>query len=210
MFLRRFQRRISRFPRAFIAWSGVLAFILASFGVIPPLNSITTALVPRERFPCESHACGCTNPHDCWTSCCCHSPAERLAWAYRNHVTPPADVTFSQRDIAMASAMIASNADSCPLCSHDNHDDAASASASPDHTPPISKPALPFPGSASALSCRGVSLWLALPPPLSTRPTLITLIPLPSFIIARSEPLLIAPSRTLEIPVPPPRASRPV
>jgi hypothetical protein len=52
-----------------------------------------------------------------------------------------------------------------------------------------------------------VSLWLAVPPPVSTRPTLITLIPLPSFIIARSEPVLFAPTRTLEIPVPPPRVS---
>ena len=43
-----------------------------------------------ERFPCESCACGCADAFECWTNCCCHTEAERVAWAKANGVEPPA------------------------------------------------------------------------------------------------------------------------
>lgn len=42
--------------------------------------------------PCSGHRCGCGSAEQCWKSCCCFSPAEKLAWARRNGVTPPAFV----------------------------------------------------------------------------------------------------------------------
>lgn len=41
-------------------------------------------------FPCQSKGCGCANAKQCWSSCCCHSNAEKLAWAKKNNVDPPA------------------------------------------------------------------------------------------------------------------------
>ena len=40
-------------------------------------------------FPCQNTACGCRTAEQCWTSCCCNSPEQRLAWAKRNGVEPP-------------------------------------------------------------------------------------------------------------------------
>lgn len=40
-------------------------------------------------FPCQNRPCGCKAATQCWTSCCCFSAAEKLAWAERNGVTPP-------------------------------------------------------------------------------------------------------------------------
>lgn len=41
-------------------------------------------------FPCQAKGCGCANAHQCWSQCCCHSDAEKLAWAKQNNVAPPA------------------------------------------------------------------------------------------------------------------------
>jgi hypothetical protein len=42
-----------------------------------------------ERFPCENCRCGCLSAEQCWRNCCCHSVAQRLAWAEQEGVTPP-------------------------------------------------------------------------------------------------------------------------
>lgn len=44
----------------------------------------------QERFPCEKCPCGCVSARHCWDKCCCHTDQEKLAWARRNNVTPPA------------------------------------------------------------------------------------------------------------------------
>jgi hypothetical protein len=41
-------------------------------------------------FPCEHHACGCLTAEQCRENCCCFSAAERLAWAKKQGVEPPA------------------------------------------------------------------------------------------------------------------------
>ncbi len=40
-------------------------------------------------FPCLTRGCGCKNADQCWSSCCCFSDTEKLAWAKANGVTPP-------------------------------------------------------------------------------------------------------------------------
>jgi len=40
-------------------------------------------------FPCQHTPCGCRTAEQCWTTCCCNSPEQRLAWAKRNGVEPP-------------------------------------------------------------------------------------------------------------------------
>jgi hypothetical protein len=40
-------------------------------------------------FPCSSCPCGCATAEQCWRSCCCHTLAERMAWAREHGVRPP-------------------------------------------------------------------------------------------------------------------------
>lgn len=74
-----------------------LMYLLVSAGI--PLPVERSSLHSRERFPCESCGCGCDSAEHCWRSCCCHTLAERLAWAAENDVIAP--------DFALAEARAA-------------------------------------------------------------------------------------------------------
>ena len=39
-------------------------------------------------FPCMDKPCGCATAEQCFANCCCHTPAERLAWARAHKVEP--------------------------------------------------------------------------------------------------------------------------
>lgn len=75
-----------RFP--LVGWLSTLMYLVVAGGV--PLPTPTTSTkdlsVP---FPCMNCPCGCRNAEQCWTSCCCHTPTERLAWARKHGVVPP-------------------------------------------------------------------------------------------------------------------------
>lgn len=43
-------------------------------------------------YPCMAHRCGCRSAQQCWNACCCMSDVEKLMWAERNGVTPPASL----------------------------------------------------------------------------------------------------------------------
>lgn len=78
---------------------------LVSFTGLPlPAGTVKDTSQP---FPCQHHHCGCRNAAQCWKSCCCQSPAERLAWARKHGVTPPRDL------IAAVAAGSASAPKSC-------------------------------------------------------------------------------------------------
>lgn len=68
-----------------VAWLALVAMLLSTIGF-----RIGPAVVRSgERFPCENCACACGNAATCWSSCCCHSDEEKLAWAARHQVEPP-------------------------------------------------------------------------------------------------------------------------
>ena len=46
-------------------------------------------------FPCQDRPCGCQSADGCWTSCCCFTPKERIAWAKRHQVEIPTDALKS-------------------------------------------------------------------------------------------------------------------
>lgn len=75
----------ARRARQFLSGVLLVHFLLA--GLPLPLPELIT--LNNERFPCEKCACGCSTARHCWTACCCHTPAQRMAWAKRNGVTPP-------------------------------------------------------------------------------------------------------------------------
>ncbi|WP_425395482.1 hypothetical protein [Aeoliella sp.] len=65
----------------------LIVFTAAATGVPLPVPRLASRL--QERYPCENCGCGCNSATVCWTNCCCHTMAERLAWARREGVRPP-------------------------------------------------------------------------------------------------------------------------
>jgi len=62
-------------------------YIVTAAGI--PLPAGDLARKSGELFPCSDCACGCASAEQCWRSCCCHSLAERMAWARVHGVRPP-------------------------------------------------------------------------------------------------------------------------
>ena len=81
--------RDSRLKRA-LCGGVLLLYLVAALGVLPSPDRLSRwfGYAISEPFPCQSHACGCATAHQCWTSCCCFTPHQRLVWAVRNGITP--------------------------------------------------------------------------------------------------------------------------
>jgi hypothetical protein len=60
-------------------------------------------------FPCMDSPCGCATAEQCLSSCCCHTPAERLVWA-RRHGLDVAVLEALERLAAPTSRSACSNA----------------------------------------------------------------------------------------------------
>src|SRR5262249_26137371 len=75
-----------RSRRGIFAAVALLGQFASAFGM--PLPAIHRKDTSRP-FPCMSHSCGCSNIDEFWSSCCCYSNAEKLAWAETNHVWAP-------------------------------------------------------------------------------------------------------------------------
>ncbi|TWT88900.1 hypothetical protein Mal64_23900 [Pseudobythopirellula maris] len=132
------------------------AYVVAATGVSlslpqsPPFGPAKSA----ERFPCESCACGCATAEACWTRCCCHTPAERLAWAEREGVTPPARI-LAQLTRSVAESLAATKPK--PAC--------CAKSCCSRKTEAAALPATKRYSAFSALACQGLSQhWLAVAP----------------------------------------------
>ncbi len=78
---------IRRATCAFLA----VSFIVTAAGIpLPTGRNLSAGEKSNEQFPCATSSCGCRTAAQCWESCCCHTLAERLAWAKQNGVRPPA------------------------------------------------------------------------------------------------------------------------
>ncbi len=77
-----------------LRWMVLLGYVLVAGGLPLPVGNgtLTAALNPAaarrlagkdrsQPFPCMDSPCGCTTAAQCFESCCCHTPAELLAWA---------------------------------------------------------------------------------------------------------------------------------
>jgi hypothetical protein len=62
-------------------------YLITAAGI--PLPAGNLARKSGEFFPCSESACGCASAEKCWRSCCCHTLAERIAWAREHGVRPP-------------------------------------------------------------------------------------------------------------------------
>lgn len=69
-----------------LVWLLLVTHLAVAVGApIPAIGLISSG----ERFPCESHGCGCATAQRCWQQCCCYTTAQKLAWARANNVQPP-------------------------------------------------------------------------------------------------------------------------
>jgi hypothetical protein len=78
-------------------------------------------------FPCMDKPCGCATAKQCFSNCCCHTPAERLAWA-KAHQVDPATLAALERRVA-APAETTAAASSC--CSTKKQASCCSAPSDP-------------------------------------------------------------------------------
>ena len=93
-------RPAARARRVWGAWrkrataAGLLfSYLVGATGVLlpvaPPVQTAEQGAT-TERFPCEKRVCGCGGGEHCWTQCHCQTLTEKLAWARRTGVRPPA------------------------------------------------------------------------------------------------------------------------
>jgi hypothetical protein len=73
----------------------------------PPVAGSPAAkrLADKDRsrpFPCMDKPCGCATAEQCFSSCCCNSPAELLAWAEINGLDPATLFALQRRVAATA------------------------------------------------------------------------------------------------------------
>jgi hypothetical protein len=95
----------ARFTRL-VAWLALACHVLVASGV--PLTLVAPAAergamagrMEKDRsrpFPCMDKPCGCATAEQCFANCCCHTPAQRLAWARANRVEAAVLTALEQR-----------------------------------------------------------------------------------------------------------------
>ncbi len=85
----------SRRTRRFLTVVSLVAYLASVYGYPLPQAATQDRSVP---FPCQDHRCGCVSAEQCWTSCCCYTPAERIAWAQKHDVAIPEQVLVALRE----------------------------------------------------------------------------------------------------------------
>lgn len=187
--------QLDRHPSARPAVALLMALILGVVSSGFPLPSGTK--VVTERFPCEDSPCGCRTTEQCWNNCCCHSPAERLAWAEREGVAPPPSA------LAQAKTATTSCCAKKRCCSSSTAEDAPGPESHNDRAKPTTDNDLLTVGWR-ALACQGhtagflvATLALVVTPDQLTRPHQCRWLgPIPSE---------VALSGSLQPPQPPPQ-----
>ncbi|MEX0688818.1 MAG: hypothetical protein WD072_09135 [Pirellulales bacterium] len=99
--------------RRLTAWTMLVLYGLVASGLPLPLPSrpadanATEKLADKDRsrpFPCMDKPCGCATAEQCFTNCCCHTPAERLAWAKARGLEPVVLAALARRVAVVAVA----------------------------------------------------------------------------------------------------------
>lgn len=97
-----------------LALYGLVASGLPLPVALPPATGTAAArtLAGKDRsqpFPCMDKACGCDSAERCFTNCCCHTPAETLAWATARGIEPAVIAALKRRVAATEPAPQASS-----------------------------------------------------------------------------------------------------
>jgi hypothetical protein len=95
----------------FVAWFSLVGYALLASGLPLPWGVVAAGgaspavekrLAVKDRstsFPCMDKPCGCVTAEQCFSNCCCNTPAETLAWA-KAHDVEPAVIAALQRRAA--------------------------------------------------------------------------------------------------------------
>jgi hypothetical protein len=190
----------------------LMAYVITAAGV--PISIGSPLQKSGEIFPCMASSCGCRTADQCWRSCCCHSMAERLAWAQQRGIKPPAFALAQARAAGLDLTLITTAHESCDdenkccrsdslataavgkdrSCCSDHDVQAASSDEIEDHIV-----------AWRALACRGQSMnWLAaVPNMIVARPGLSHETPLVGWLGPASSD--VAGGESLDPAVPPPQ-----
>lgn len=91
----------------------VIAQFLSAIGTTSFSQRISIQDTSR-LYPCLERPCGCVSYEECWAGdCCCFTMAEKLAWAAKHNVTPPASAVRYQAYKELAQPK------ECPHCIKD-------------------------------------------------------------------------------------------
>jgi len=96
-----------------VTWLMLAAYVVVVSGVPLPIagsppeagSPAAKRLADKDRsrpFPCMDKPCGCATAEQCFSSCCCNSPAELLAWAEINGLDPATLFALQRRVAATA------------------------------------------------------------------------------------------------------------
>jgi hypothetical protein len=129
----RIRRALHRttFPLA-ACMSAVMYLVIAAGVPLPMAATVEKDL--SQPFPCMNSPCGCQNAEQCWTSCCCHTPAERLAWAISHGVTPPACLIAAAKNASESKSAAASCCSKKTACCSTKNSCCAKSSHSCDYS----------------------------------------------------------------------------
>ena len=103
---------------AILGYTLVASGLPLPFGMLAPAAPDSPAakrLAGKDRsqpFPCMDKTCGCATAEQCFTSCCCNTPAETLAWAKAHRVEPAVLAALEQR-VASGSQLVSKATKSC-------------------------------------------------------------------------------------------------
>jgi len=145
-----------------VTWLMLAAYVAIVSGVplpiagSPPVAGSPAAkrLADKDRsrtFPCMDKPCGCATAEQCFSSCCCNSPAELLAWAEINGLDPATLFALQRRVAATAPEAPAA------ACCRSSAAEAASCCATTESAP-AHQPAPADEGDSAPLPSRMISL----------------------------------------------------
>jgi hypothetical protein len=111
--------------RRITTWLAILGYTLVASGLPLPFGMIAPAapdspaakrVAGKDRsrpFPCMDRPCGCATAEQCFTSCCCNTPAETLAWATAHRVEPAVLAALERRVAGDRPAVAKATKSSC-------------------------------------------------------------------------------------------------
>jgi hypothetical protein len=184
-------------------WCAVWGYVLLASGLPLPFGNRQSVggaaardvagkrLAAKDRsrpFPCMDKPCGCATAEQCFTSCCCHTPAETLAWARARGMDPAVLDALARRagvidDATAQGGCCSAASDSAPSCCVAANAEPAcctAQAAAADAPQPASEPAVASMRTVTLralLACGGiVAQWSAVaaaPPPARLHPPLL-------------------------------------
>ncbi len=107
--------------------------------------------------------CGCATAEQCFSNCCCNTPAELLAWAKANRIDPAVIVALKRRAAAPAPETTCCSTAAKPSCCAEAAKASCCESSAPEPREPEESPVSVHTVVLRAmLACGGVvTEWLA-------------------------------------------------